>query len=54
VRDRQAANNLAVLRHIALNLLKSDTTVKRGMRTKQLAAGWNEDYLANLLFEQSA
>ena len=54
VRDRQAANNLAVMRHIALNLLKKDTTVKGGIKTKRLVAGWDEDYLANLLFEQGA
>lgn len=54
IRDRQAANNLAVMRHIALNLLKKDTTIKGGMKTKRLVAGWDEDYLANLLFEQSA
>ena len=54
VRDRQAANNLAVLRHIALGLLKKDTTIKRGIKTKRLVAGWDEDYLAKLLFEQGA
>ena len=54
VRDRQAANNLAVMRHIALNLLKKDTTIKGGIKTKRLVAGWNEDYLANLLFQEGA
>jgi predicted transposase YbfD/YdcC len=54
VRDRQAANNLAVLRHIAVNLLKKDTTIKGGLKTKRLVAGWNEDYIANLLFQRGA
>jgi predicted transposase YbfD/YdcC len=54
VRDRQAANNLAVMRHIALGLLKKDKTIKRGIKTKRLVAGWDEDYLAKLLFEQAA
>ena len=54
VRDRQAANNLAVLRHIAVNLLKKDATIKGGIKTKRLVAGWNENYLANLLFQQGA
>ncbi len=54
VRDRQAANNLAVMRHIAMGLLKKDKTIKRGIKTKRLVAGWDEDYLAKLLFEQDA
>ena len=54
IRDRQAANNFAVLRHIALNLLKKDTTIKGGIKTKRLVAGWSEDYLANLLFQEGA
>jgi predicted transposase YbfD/YdcC len=53
VRDRQAANNLAVMRHIAMGLLKKDKTIKRGIKTKRLVAGWDEDYLAKLLFEQA-
>lgn len=54
IRDRQAANNFAVMRHIALGLLKKDTSIKGGITTKRLVAGWDEDYLANLLFEQGA
>jgi len=42
------------VRHIALNLLKQDTTIKGGIKTKRLVAGWDEDSLANLLFEQDA
>ncbi len=29
-----------------LGLLKKDTTIKRGIKTKRLVAGWDEDYLA--------
>ena len=36
VRDRQAANNLAVMRHIALGLLRKDKIVKGGIKTKRL------------------
>jgi predicted transposase YbfD/YdcC len=53
IRNRQAATNLAVMRHITLGLLKKDATIKRGIKTKRLVAGWDEDYLAKLLFEQS-
>jgi predicted transposase YbfD/YdcC len=52
IRNRQAASNLAVMRHITLGLLKKDKTIKRGIKTKRLVAGWDEGYLAKLLFEQ--
>lgn len=49
VRKDQAPQNLAVLRHIALNLLKQEKTAKGGIHAKQLQAGWNEDYLLKVL-----
>jgi predicted transposase YbfD/YdcC len=50
IRTGHAPENFAVLRHIALNLLKQDTRCKRGMKTKRLRAGWDHDYLAHVLF----
>lgn len=44
-----AAENLATLRRLALNLLKRETTKKRGIRGKQLNAGWDHAYLLRLL-----
>ena len=44
-----AAENLATLRRLALNLLKRDQTKKRGIRGKQLNAGWDHAYLLRLL-----
>jgi predicted transposase YbfD/YdcC len=44
-----AAENLATLRRLALNLLKRETTKKRGIRGKQKNAGWNHRYLLRLL-----
>ena len=49
VRKDQAPENLAVLRHIALNLLKQEKTAKGGIHAKQLQAGWKEDYLIKVL-----
>ena len=43
-----SAQNLATLRHIALNLLKSDT-YKLGVKNKRLKAGWDIGYLLKLL-----
>ena len=48
-RSGHAAENLATLRRLALNLLKRDTTKQRGIRGKQKNAGWNHRYLLHLL-----
>ena len=48
-RQGYAAENLATLRRLALNLLKRETTKKRGIRGKQKNAGWNHAYLLRLL-----
>lgn len=49
IRAGYAAQNMAVLRHITLNLLKSDTTKKRGIKSKQKNAAWDNAYLLHLL-----
>jgi predicted transposase YbfD/YdcC len=49
VRVGYAAENLSRLRHIALNILKADTSKKRGIKGKQKNAGWNHSYLLHLL-----
>ena len=49
IRTGFAAENLATLRRLALNLLKRDRTKKRGIRGKQKNAGWDHRYLLHLL-----
>jgi predicted transposase YbfD/YdcC len=48
-RAGHAAENLATLRRLALNLLKGEKTKKRGIKGKQLNAGWDHAYLLRLL-----
>jgi predicted transposase YbfD/YdcC len=49
IRQDHAPQNMAVLRHIALNLLKQETSAKVGIAAKRKIAGWNNDYLLKVL-----
>lgn len=48
-RKGHSAQNFARVRRIALNLLRQDTTRKRGIKGKRLNAAWDHDYLLKLL-----
>lgn len=54
VRTDHGAENLAVLRRLALSLLKQEKTVKAGLETKRLKAGRNDQYLFRVLTQGSA
>ena len=49
IRTGHAPENLAILHHLALNLLKQDRTEKLGIKNKRLAAGWDHDYLLRVI-----
>lgn len=49
VRTDHAAHNFAILRHVALNLLRQDTAAKCGIKARRLKAGWSEPYLRHIL-----
>jgi predicted transposase YbfD/YdcC len=49
IRKGNGPQNFAVLRHIALNLLKQEKTAKRGIKGKRLKAAWSDDYLFKVL-----
>ncbi len=50
VRSGNAAENFAVLRHIALNLLEQEKAAKCGVKARRKKAGWDEKYLLKILF----
>jgi predicted transposase YbfD/YdcC len=49
IKETNAVENLTIIRHIGLNLLKQETSCQRGIKTKRKKAGWSEDYLLKVL-----
>lgn len=49
VRIGHASENLAIVRRIALNLLKQEQTHKRGISCRRKRAGWDNQYLMQVL-----
>lgn len=50
IRKGYASENLAVIRHIALNLLKKNKSCKGGIKAKRLKAGWDDAYRELILY----
>lgn len=49
IRTGSGPQNMAVLRHIALNLLGQEQSAKCGIKNKRLKAAWDNDYLLKVL-----
>lgn len=49
IRKDNAPENLALVRKVALTLLRQDRTHKHGLISKRLRAGWDHDYLLRVL-----
>jgi predicted transposase YbfD/YdcC len=48
-REKNSAQNFAVIRKIVLNLLKQENSNKLSLRTKRLKAGWDNNFLLKIL-----
>ena len=53
IRSGNAPQNMAVLRHMALNLLKSERSVKVGIKVKRFKCALDESYLLKVLHRLS-
>lgn len=51
IRKDRGAQTFSVLRHIALNLLRRESQHKRGIKARRKRAGWDRDYLLQVLTE---
>src|SRR5437763_1164689 len=49
VRERNAARNLALLRKVALNFARADTTLKASLKGKRKYVGWDDAFMAALI-----
>lgn len=49
VRKGHGPENLATMRHMALNLLRRETSSKGGVKARRLRDGWDETYLLKVL-----
>ena len=49
VRKGHGPENLATMRHMALNLLRRETSSKGGVKARRLRAGWDETHLLKVL-----
>jgi predicted transposase YbfD/YdcC len=49
IRQGHGAQNMAVLRHRALNLLRRESSHKRGIKARRKRAGWDRDSLLQVL-----
>jgi predicted transposase YbfD/YdcC len=49
IREGHAQENLAVLRHLTLNLLRREKTAHVGIKVKRLKAAWDTNYLQRIL-----
>lgn len=53
MRRGHSSHNFALLRHIALNLVRNQKSGPKSVRGKRLKAAWDHDFLFNILFNHN-
>lgn len=49
IRDRNSAHNTTILKRMAINLLKRESTSKKSLKIRRMMAGWDMAYLEKVL-----
>lgn len=49
MRQGNSAKNMALIRHLVLNLLNQETDYGKGKKAQPLKAGWDDEYLLKIL-----
>jgi len=49
IRKDNGAENFSLIRRATMNLLKADKKTKAGIKNKRSKAGWDQDYMLNML-----
>ena len=49
MRNKNEAENMNLIRHMCLNMLKQDKSVKIGLKSKRKKCGWDKNYLFKIL-----
>lgn len=49
IRKDNGPENFSIIRRVTLNLLKSDKKTKAGIKNKRSKAGWNKEYMVEIL-----
>lgn len=50
IRKDHAPENMAILRHIAIGLIKNENTTKGSIKVRRMKAAWDNSYMLKVLF----
>jgi predicted transposase YbfD/YdcC len=49
IRTDNAPENFAIIKHMAVNLIRKENSKKRSINTKRRLAGWDNEYLSKVI-----